>query len=620
MVRQKPPGEETKLVARDFGETIMLKFLGLTALLIGTSGVAASSYVVNNSERDAAKLAALDPSLVGRNACRGIDARGAALDARLELAAAKSPQLVASVSSASYALYASIPASDINITGVSGEARRYFDQGVAFLYGFNHKAAVRSFRKARSFAPECAMCWWGEAANGLNINAGISDEQNRLAIFAIKQAQRLSANSSDAEKALIRAAALRFPDDLSADRSDLELEYSNAMTQIARRFPESDDIAVLAAESAMNTTPWDYWIDSDGERVAKPPIATAIELIDEVMERNPAHPQASHLYIHLTENGPDPSMGEAAADRLVAHAPPTLGHLVHMPGHIFYRIGRYKDSIAANIKAARADEEYLKVADDDGLYRFGYYPHNVHFLLSSAQMAGDMLTVASETERLKRIIGVDAARELPWVQAIHAAPFFAMTQFASNEATLALSEQPSELAYVEAMRRYSRAVAYARMGDDQAFAGEIETMQQLARDPEVAGMVDAGFPAPDIIQLAVPVAEGRYAHSQGKFDEAADHYLAAQVIERTIPYNEPPYWYFPIAQSLGASLYKEGKYTDARAAFRQALFQAPNNGWALYGLELTESKLGNALEARAARAALDNVWIGDRDWLRIDRL
>jgi len=231
-----------------------------------------------------------------------------------------------------------------------------------------------------------------------------------------------------------------------------------------------------------------------------------------------------------------------------------------------------------------------------------------------------MLTVANETERLKRIIEVEAARELPWVQTIHAAPFFAMTQFASNEATLALSGQPSELAYVEAMRRYARAVAYARMGEDRAFAGEIETMQRLVRNPETTGMVSAGFPAPDIIQLAVHVAKGRYAHSQGKFDEAADHYRAAQMIEQTIPYNEPPYWYFPIAQSLGASLYKAGKYADAQAAFRQALFHAPNNGWALYGLELAETKLGNALEARAARAALDNVWIGDRDWLRIDRL
>lgn len=599
----------------------MLRLLGLTALLIGSSGIAASAYIDDTAADEAARLAALDPSLAGRSACRGIDANGATLDARLQLAALKSPQLLSSVSAASFPLYGGIRASDIDVTGLTGEARHYFDQGVALLYGFNHQAALRSFRKARGFAPECAMCWWGEAtANGLNINAGISEEQNRAAIFAIKQAQRLTADASAMEKALIGAAALRFPDDLSADRGALERNYSDAMMEIARRYPASDDIAVLAAESAMNTTPWDYWVESDGQRVAKPQIATAIGLIEEVMERNPAHPQASHLYIHLTENGPDPKMGEAAADRLVAYAPPTLGHLVHMPGHIFYRIGRYKDSISANIKAARADEEYLRLAGDDGLYRFGYYPHNVHFLLTSAQMAGDMLTVATETERLKRVLGLEAARELPWVQAIHAAPSFALAQLASSEAVLALTGEASELAYVDAMRRYARAVAHARLGDEAGFAAEIARMEQLAGDPQVTAMVDAGFPAPDIVRLAVLVAKGRNAHSQGNFDAAVEFYRAAQAIERTVPYSEPPYWYYPVAQSLGASLYRAGKYREAQAAFRQALFQAPNNGWALYGLARTEARLGNQLEAKAASAALKNAWIGDRDWLNMDRL
>jgi tetratricopeptide (TPR) repeat protein len=291
-----------------------------------------------------------------------------------------------------------------------------------------------------------------------------------------------------------------------------------------------------------------------------------------------------------------------------------------MPGHIYYRIGRYKDSIAANIKAVRADEQYLQVAGDDGIYRFGYYPHNVHFLLTSAQMAGDMLTVANETERLKRVLGVEIARELPWVQAIHAAPSFAMTQYASTDAVLALTEQPSELAYVEAMRRYARAVAHARRGEAEAFAAEIGKMEQIANDPQVTGMVDAGFPAPDIIRLAILVARGREAYSTGKFDAAAEFYREAQTIERTIPYTEPPYWYYPIAQSLGAALYRAGKYKEAQGAFRAALFQAPNSGWALYGLAQTEARLGNRLEAQAARAALEKAWLGKRDWLKMDRL
>ena len=593
----------------------MLKLYGIFAALLGLTGI--GSDKVETDQADAARMAALDPTLPGRNACRGFDANGLTLDARLNLAAAM--PLMAQGTRGDFPLYSHIAQSDIGVTGLSGQARLYFDQGVALLYGFNHAAAVRSFRRARSFAPECAMCWWGEAyANGLNINAGMSEEQNRQAIFAVQRALEHSDGLSPVEKALIEAQAARFPDDLTADRGALEKKYSAMMVNIAERFPGSNDIGVLAAESAMNTTPWDYW-DPD-TREARPQIKTAIALIERVIASNPRHPQASHLYIHLMENSPDPKKAEQAADRLVENAPPALGHLVHMPGHIFYRIGRYTDSITANIKAARADEEYLRVAGDDGLYRYGYYPHNVHFLLTSAQMAGDMMTVANETERLKIILNEDIARQLPWVQAIHAAPAFAMTQYASPAAVLALTTKPTDLAYVEAMRHYARAVAYARTGNEGGFGDEIAAMQRLKSDPQMQTMIDNGFPAPDIIDLSIHVAQGRHSYAHGKFDAAAMHYRAAQEIEKTIPYTEPPYWYYPVAQSLGAALYKAGKFKEAQSAFREALFKAPNNGWALYGLSQSEAKLGNKLEARAAKEALTKTWLGDPAWLRMDRL
>ncbi|MEE1877264.1 hypothetical protein [Altererythrobacter litoralis] len=597
----------------------MFKVIGLLAALLTSTGIGNFALQSESDSAEATRLAALDPTLPGRKGCRGIDAQGQALDQRLQLAAGMPLPLSMQAGARSLPHYSSIPTSDITATGISGEGRAYFDQGVALLYGFNHAAAVRSFRKARAFEPECAMCWWGEAyANGLNINAGMSEEQNRMAIFAAKQAQRLSADASDMEKALIAAQLARFPDDLAADRAALERNYSAMMMKVAERFPQSNDIAVLAAESAMNTTPWDYW--EPGSSQPRAQIGPAIALIERVMADNPKHPQASHLYIHLMENSPDPKLAEAAADRLVANAPPALGHLVHMPGHIFYRIGRYLDSVDANIKAARADEAYLSVAGDDGLYRYGYYPHNVHFLLASAQMVGDMHRVVHETERLKRILDVDIARQLPWVQAIHAAPLFAMTQYSSPEAVLALTSTPSKLGYVEAMRHYARAVADARSGNAEGYAAEIAAMERLKSDPQVTAMVDAGFPAPDIVQLAIHVAKGRKAHADRNFGEAIKQYRLAQEIEKTIPYNEPPYWYYPIAQSLGASLYDAGQYREASGAFREALFKAPNNGWALYGLAQAEKKLGNRLEAKAAEAALAKAWAGDRDWLRMERL
>ncbi len=593
----------------------MLKIAGILAALLGIAGVGTDQ--ASEDKADDVRMAALDPTLPGRRACRGFDANGLTLDARLQLAA--SMPLVAQGMHGEFPLYSHIAQSDIGVTGLSGQAQLYFDQGVALLYGFNHAAAVRSFRRARSFAPECAMCWWGEAyANGLNINAGMSEEQNRQAIFAVQRALEHSDGLSPIEKALIKAQAARFPNDLGADRGALEKKYSAMMLDIADRFPASNDVAVLAAESAMNTTPWDYWDPQTQE--ARPQIKTAIALIERVIANNPRHPQASHLYIHLMENSPDPTKAELAADRLVENAPPALGHLVHMPGHIYYRIGRYKDAITANIKAARADEEYLRVAGDDGLYRYGYYPHNVHFLLTSAQMAGDMMTVANETERLRIILNEDIARQLPWVQAIHAAPSFAMTQYASPAAVLALTNKPTDLAYVEAMRHYARAVAYARTGNDDAFADEIAAMGRLKSDPQMQVMVDNGFPAPDIVDLSIHVAQGRQSFANGKYDEAAMHYRAAQKIEKTVPYSEPPYWYYPVAQSLGAALFKAGKFKEAQGAFRQALFQAPNNGWALYGLSQTEAKLGNKLEARAAKEALSKLWMGEPGWLRMDRL
>ena len=597
----------------------MLRIISILAITLSPAVIDSNSGSAESPEFDAASLAALDPTLPGRTACRGIDARGALLDQRLQLASQLSDKLMSSAQADNFPLYGGIATSDIGVTNLTGEARGYFDQGVALLYGFNHAAAVRSFRKARSFEPECAMCWWGEAyANGLNINAGMSEAQNRQAIFAIKQAQRLSADSSDIEKALIAAQAARFPDDLTADRTELERIYSEKMLDVARRFPASNDVAVLAAESAMNTTAWDYW-DAETQQ-ARPQIATAIGLIEQVMANDPTHPQASHLYIHLMENSPDPTKAEAAADRLVDSAPQALGHLVHMPGHIYYRIGRYKDAMTANVKAARADEAYLSVAGDDGLYRFGYYPHNVHFLLTSAQMVGDMHRVANETERLKRILNVEIAKQLPWVQAIHAAPAYAMTQYASPAAVLALNSEPTELEYVQVMRHYAMAVAHARNGNDTGFAKSLAAMEERKSGSQISAMVDAGFPAPDIIELAMHVAQARQAHAKGDYTAAIGHYEQAQAIEATIPYNEPPYWYYPVAQSLGASLYRAGRYREALGAFREALFKAPNNGWALYGLAKTERKLGNMPEARAAEAALEAVWMGEAGWLDIDRL
>ncbi len=562
-------------------------------------------------------LAALDPTRLARLLCRGLNTNDAVLENRLQLAeelAKKDGLARAAMPLLDYIYPTQIPAS-----GLDGKARQYFDQGVMLAYGFNHAGALRSFREAQRLAPDCAMCWWGEAlANGPNINAGMDEDQNRAALTALDRAEGLIGTATPLERELIEAQLIRYSAAEDASRTDLDAAYADAMLAIAARNPGNDDIAVLSAEAAMNTSPWNYW--DKGRQNPLGRIGSAISLVEKTMTRNPDHPQATHLYVHLMEDSADPHRAEAAADALARKAPEGVGHLIHMPAHIYYRIGRYADSMRANVTAVRADEDYLSQIGDDGLYRYGYYPHNVHFLLTSAQMVGDMNTVANESERLKRILDTRTAKALPWVQAIHAAPSFALAQYASSDAILALTQTSTELAYVDAMRHYARAIAFAERQDADKFADEISAMEKIGKSPAALAMVDAGFPAPDIITLATLVAKGRFAHWQGRFSDAVGYFERAETIESSIPYNEPPYWYYPVAQSRGSALYSAGRFAEASKAFRKALVKAPNNGWALYGLGLSEGKLGHRAEAKAATAALDRVWVGKTDWLRMKRL
>ncbi|MDZ4306944.1 tetratricopeptide repeat protein [Allopontixanthobacter sp.] len=503
------------------------------------------------------------------------------------------------------------------MSAMDPEARKYFDQGLAFAYGFNHLAAIRSFRRAREIEPACAECWWGEAmANGPNINSAMSGEQNQAALEALAQARRLSSEASPFAKELIAAQSARYSNAANADRAQLDRAYAQAMLEIAARHPASDDLAVLAAEAAMNTSPWNYWTENGS---AMPLISEAVGLIEKVMARNPAHPQASHLYIHLLEL-PEPKKAEAAADRLRASGPKALAHLVHMPAHIYYRLGRYEDSLQANIEAVAADEAYLREVGDDGLVRFGYYPHNVHFLLTSAQAMGDVATIVNQTAKLESILDVETGKELYWVQSIYAAPYFAYAQYASPQATLALTSTAHPLGYVEAMRHYARAVALSAESNGKPFDAEVAAMGRLIESADVKQMEANGFPAPLIIRLAGEVAKGRRALALSRTAEAIRHFTNAAEMQKEIPYNEPPFWYYPVSQSLGAAYFKAGRYEDARQAFKAALFAAPNSALALYGLARTERKLGNRRETQAAEQAFEAVWKGDNSWLDMSRI
>jgi tetratricopeptide (TPR) repeat protein len=515
-------------------------------------------------------------------------------------------------------LYDGLGKVHVPVTTANPRAQRYFDQGLGFAYGFNHAAAIAAFREAQRLDPNCAMCFWGEAfAYGPNINAPMEPESNARAVGLARYADWLAIKATPEERALTGAMFKRYSPDLGADRAKLDADYADAMLAAARAHPSSDPIALIAAEAAMDTRPWDYW---SADKQPNPRIGEAVRLVETVLARNPEHPQGAHLYIHLMENGPDPKRAEAAADRLATPLSPTAGHLVHMPAHIYYRVGRWKDSIRVNVDAARADEAYLKASGDKGLYRYGYYPHNVHFIVTSAQMSGDMRTAIREARRLGTILDPATSAKIAWIQAINAAPYFAAAQFETPARILAMPKADARMPYIVGMRHYARATAYALQRNRAGFDREIGQLARLREHDDFKAMIDQGVPAPQLLQLAETVARGRFAMFGGRYDDAVRLYGDAAAQEAKIPYMEPPFWYYPVRQSLGAALYKAGKYAEAREAFTKALEQSPNNGWVLYGLAATNRATGLKAEAEAADAALKRAWAGDPRWLRMERL
>lgn len=559
-------------------------------------------------------LAALDPSRMAASLCSDRDAGGLLARRLLISAAFAAPAGQA----APIPLYDDLTKSPFQVTTTHPQAQRYFSQGLMMAYGFNHAGAVRSFRAAQRLDPDCAICWWGEAvALGPNINAPMDERDRGAALDAMDRAMALRERASPLERALIEAVAVRYSRDPKASRADLDGAYADAMLEVAWRFPADDDVAVLAAEAVMDTSPWNYWEADKRTPVGRS--GEAVRLAETVLARNPAHVQAAHLYIHLLEAA-DPQRAEAAADRLSKPLAPSAAHLVHMPSHIFYNRGRYSDSVRMNLAAARADEAFIRSAGDNSLVRYGYYPHNVHFIVTSAQMAGDMDTAIGEAQRLRTILDPETSARIGWVQAIDAAPYLAMAQFAEPDAILAMPAPDARLPYAAAMRRYARAVAYAQLGDPKGFEAEIAAMQALAKSGAFAGMIEQGVPATDLLALAEAVARGHQATAGKRYAEAIDHYRKAIEIEQRLPYQEPPYWYYPVNQSLGAALYLAGRHDEASQAFRAALTQAPNNGWVLYGLAESEAALGRTVDAAAARQAFARSWAGKSNWLRMERL
>ncbi len=504
------------------------------------------------------------------------------------------------------------------ITTANQDAQKFFDQGLRLTYGFNHAEALRAFRKASKLDPDCAMCYWGEAlVLGPNINSPMFPDAVAPAFAAVTKAQALASKASDKERALIGALAARYSNDPKAERPPLEMAYARAMGKVVALFPRDQDIGALYAEALMDTQPWDYW--EAGGSQPKNRAGEILSTLERVLKDNPDHAGAIHYYIHVVESSTAPERALPYAQRL-GQQMPGAGHIVHMPFHIFYRIGQYREALQANKEAVAIDEAYFASGAPKSVYSQGYYPHNVHSMMASAQMAGDGKTVIEAAGKLDNVVSAEAAHTFAWLQAVKAAPYFAHAQFSNADSMLALPDPGDEFPFIKAMWHYARGVAFAQRGERSAAENEAQAIAKLDQTAKFDDVIAWGVPANDVLKVAYHVVRARAAQFAGNQADAIKSYESAVEAQDKLGYMEPPYWYYSVRQSLGAVLVKAGELDKAEQAFRSSLAKAPNNAWALYGLAEVYKQRGDKAGEEATRKLFRNAWAGDGDTLDLAKL
>jgi tetratricopeptide (TPR) repeat protein len=498
----------------------------------------------------------------------------------------------------------------MSITTADPDAQRYFDQGMVLAFGFNHAESIRSFRAAQTLDPTCAMCFWGEAlATGPNINvtsngkAIMSPGERADARAAVDQALALTDGLTPKERDWIQALDQRYDGQADTPRDPLDRAWADALAEMAARYPDDTTVASVYAEALMNTMPWDYW-GPNGE--AKPDTQAVIASLEAVMEADPGHPLALHLYIHALEASSNAAKAELAADRL-ANLVPGSGHLVHMPSHIYFRVGRYQDSALANIRAAEVDEAYIAQCNAQGFYPALYYPHNIHFLWASATMQGQSALSLDSARRVVANVRVEQVEQFPTIQFFRTVPMLSLVRFARWDDILAEPEPYEPFAFARAIWHYGRGVAHAALGDAAAALIELAAIEAL--EPQVDEIFMGNvYPARDLLEIAKSLLRGEMAYRAGDAANAVLAFEEAVALQDALPYTEPPFWYYPTRQSLGAALLASDRVDEAQAVFEADLEQYPMNGWSMFGLAEALRRQGDEAGAEQMTARFETVW------------
>lgn len=483
-------------------------------------------------------------------------------------------------------------------------AQQYFDQGLRLQYAFNHAEAIRSYEEAVRIDPTCSMCWWGIAlASGPNINAPMDSASGARAWAAIERARELSADGPAAEMALIDALAQRFAANPTAERPPLDSAYAKAMAVVATSFPNDPDALTLYGAALMNLSPWFYWTGDYGNREPRENTPTMLASFERALALDPEHPGACHYYIHSVEAA-YPEKAVECADRL-ARLMPGAGHLVHMPGHIYIRVGRYADAVTQNEHAVHADESYIQDQRPGGLYPTAYYPHNYHFMWFAATMAGMSDKALYAARQVAPKVPLEVAKQIYWIQNVLVLPQLAMVTFGDWEGVLAEPMPPEDLHNATAMAHYSRGIAFAATGREAEARAELESVRRIGAD---IGASDESEGPDVVVAIAAHALAGEIALRTGDPSGSVEHFRVAARLEDGMLYEEPPVWYYPIRHSLGRALLEAKRPADAERCYREDLERFPANGWSLFGLAEALEAQGRSEEADAVRAEYQAAW------------